>query len=78
MGSLPAGVKVLLIVLAVVVMGGLVWYLGRSKKLVSISPSPTSLTTFIQPQSGYTNPLDKNTQYSNPFASYKNPFDALK
>lgn len=26
----------------------------------------------------YQNPFDKNTQYVNPFASYKNPFDNLR
>lgn len=26
----------------------------------------------------YSNPLDKKTQYSNPFSSYQNPFDNLK
>lgn len=26
----------------------------------------------------YSNPFDKDTQYVNPFSSYKNPFDQLK
>lgn len=80
MRSLPAWVKVLLVVLAVGVVGGLVWYLRQSKPLASLStsPLPTSGVSAIQPKQEYTNPLDKNTQYSNPFASYQNPFDALK
>ena len=33
-------------------------------------------TTTLQTQ--YQNPFDKNSQYSNPFAQYKNPFDTAK
>lgn len=29
-------------------------------------------------QTQFINPFDKSAQYVNPFASYKNPFDALK
>ena len=32
----------------------------------------------ISLQTQYQNPFDKDTQYVNPFAKYKNPFDSLK
>ena len=78
MGLLPAWVKVLLVVLGVGLLGGLVWYTKLGGKLATGSPTSSSLTTSVQPQQNYSNPLDKDTQYSNPFASYQNPFDALK
>ncbi|MBI4059142.1 hypothetical protein HY404_02795 [Candidatus Microgenomates bacterium] len=32
----------------------------------------------VELQTQYQNPFDKDAQYVNPFASYKNPFDQLK
>lgn len=32
----------------------------------------------VAPTTQYSNPLDKESQYVNPFSSYKNPFDKLK
>ncbi len=43
------------------------------KSLPGVRKEPT-----VSLQTQYQNPFDKNAQYVNPFASYKNPFDALK
>ena len=67
----------MLVILGVGLLG-VVWYTRQGGKLAIGSPQPSSLTTAVQPQQSYANPLDKNTQYSNPFASYQNPFDALR
>ena len=32
----------------------------------------------VQLQASYANPFEKDTQYVNPFASYKNPFDDFR
>lgn len=41
-----------------------------------VATQTNNLTVALK--SEYENPFDKNTQYVNPFNSYKNPFDELK
>ncbi len=55
------------LLLVLVIFGGVVVYSFWIKR------NPT-----VQPQVQYQNPLDKKTQYTNPFSSYKNPFDGLR
>lgn len=45
------------------------------------TPAPGSRTgknSAVAPQTDYSNPFDKDSQYVNPFSKYKNPFDLLK
>lgn len=48
--------------------------LDQAKVDRSVAPQEAQVTL----QSKYQNPFDKNTQYTNPFSDYKNPFDQLK
>lgn len=32
----------------------------------------------VELQTDYKNPFDKDTQYTNPFSQYKNPFDTIR
>lgn len=38
----------------------------------------TSKEPKVELKTDYKNPFDKTTQYVNPFAGYKNPFDTLR
>lgn len=41
--------------------------------------TPTKSTQVsVELQASYANPFEKDTQYVNPFAEYKNPFDNLE
>lgn len=46
-----------------------------TKSIQQLLPASEEPTVELQGQ--YQNPFDKNAQYVNPFARYKNPFDAL-
>lgn len=50
--------------------------------LVSLGVITNPLKTTKEPtvtlQKQYDNPLDKSSQFVNPFSSYQNPFDSLK
>jgi len=41
-------------------------------------PQPQPQQSSVVLKKEYKNPFDKNSQYVNPFAQYKNPFDSLK
>lgn len=50
----------------------------NSKKPTTRAPNTTKQASTVAPKTEYDNPFDENTQYVNPFSSYKNPFDILK
>ncbi len=68
----------LLLIIAAAVF--LLIYIGVIKNpapsIIKITPKGKEPTVSLQTQ--YQNPFDKNAQYTNPFAGYKNPFDSLK
>lgn len=69
----------LLIVLVIVAVIGFLIYQGVIKTpLSNVIPGKQAQQPEVSLQTQYQNPFDKNTQYVNPFSSYKNPFDALK
>ncbi|MDP3973892.1 MAG: hypothetical protein Q8P92_03585 [Candidatus Daviesbacteria bacterium] len=54
-------------------------YFGIIKNPLNTLPVPgVKKEPTVSLQNQYQNPFDKSSQYVNPFASYKNPFDALK
>lgn len=68
----------LLILLIIAVILATAYSLGFIKisslpKLPGQKKEPT-----VSLQKQYQNPFDKNSQFVNPFSSYKNPFDELK
>lgn len=68
----------LLGVVAFITIGLLLVYNGVVK-----NPAPSLLKlpgqkASVELKADYKNPLDKTSQYLNPFSAYKNPFDTLK
>lgn len=73
----------ILLIITLLVLVLLSFYISQGKKeekKVEVLPTPTSVPKepLITPQVEYENPLDKDTQYVNPFSEYKNPFDAVQ
>lgn len=71
----------LLILVAGILVAGLLLLVLRSSQISQYLPE--SIRPFIgsgsvAPKADYQNPLDKKSQYSNPFEENKNPFDNLK
>lgn len=64
---------IVLAVLYILISQGLV---KSPVKVPGVTPAKKEPAVSLQTQ--YQNPFDKNTQYVNPFARYKNPFDNLK
>lgn len=48
----------------------------RSEQTQELSQQPQQPTVPLRTE--YKNPFEKNTQYTNPFSEYKNPFDNVK
>lgn len=67
----------LLLILALVVIILLVAS-GKIENPLQKLPGQASKEATVLLQKDYQNPFDKNSQYVNPFSSYKNPFDSLK
>ena len=65
-----------IIFLAVVAGAGFFVYKTITKSTQKVSQSSQSLTVALKEE--YSNPFSKDTNYSNPFSSYQNPFDNLK
>lgn len=78
MGKNQQGVThlILLLLVVIVVAAAFFIYKGLLKNsggnLVKTSKQPS-----VTLQTKYDNPFDKNSQYVNPFSSYKNPFNDL-
>lgn len=75
------GVIVLLPLILVLAAVAVVLYILVSQGIIK-NPLPVSLPGTKQDptvslQTKYDNPFDQSSQYVNPFASYKNPFDGL-
>jgi len=71
----------LILLVFAVLAAGLVYYIFTNTRLSQYAPA--SLRPFLageatSPKAVYQNPLDKSTQYTNPFDTNKNPFDNLK
>lgn len=62
-------------VVVVAALGYLVIFKGVVKNPL---PGLIKTQTSVEPTATYENPLDKSSQYVNPFSEFKNPFDALK
>ncbi len=71
------GIAPLILVLLVIV-AGVIAYLVYSGKLQNPVKQLTGKEPTVSLQTKYSNPFDANSQYVNPFNSYKNPFDNLK
>ncbi len=61
----------LLLILPILIILGIVVYF-----VYTINVSKSNIA--IAPKAQYQNPLDKSSQYTNPFSETKNPFDNLK
>ena len=44
---------------------------------ISLKTPTKDTKASVQLRASYANPFEKDTQYVNPFASYKNPFDEI-
>lgn len=64
----------LLLILAIILLAVLIWKGVVKNPLSSLIKKEPTLSL----QTKYDNPFDKSSQYVNPFASYKNPFDNLR
>jgi len=77
---LQAGIVHLLplvvVVVAIIVVLGLLLLRGGVVRKAP-SEAPRAARQQVELTSGYSNPFEKETQYVNPFAEYKNPFDSL-
>ena len=60
----------------VATVAGVVVYQTFTNASKKISKQADSLNVALKTE--YQNPFDKNTQYTNPFSDYQNPFDNLK
>ncbi len=65
-----------IIVLFLAVIVFVVTSLQKEKETESLPQ--TLQTSSVAPRTEYENPFEENSQYVNPFFSYKNPFDNLK
>lgn len=66
----------ILFFVAILGVAAFVVYKTISTSTKKIAQSSQALAVAVKEE--YKNPFDKNTQYQNPFNSYKNPFDELK
>lgn len=57
----------ILVVLAL--LGAVVFFISKGKLNISLGKKPK-----VNLQETYSNPFDKESQYVNPFETYKNPF----
>lgn len=69
-----AGLSVLPVLILALVLGAGLYFLITA----GVISNPFTKKAKVQLQTQYQNPFDKNAQYVNPFATYKNPFDTLK
>ncbi len=69
-------VVILVAILAILVSQGIIK--NPLEKLPFSFQSEKSKEAKIGLKSEYSNPFDKSSQYVNPFAVYKNPFDSVK
>ena len=60
----------------VTVIAGLVIYKTFTNTTKKLAQKTESLDVSLKTE--YQNPFDKNTQYTNPFNDYQNPFDQIK
>ena len=70
----------LLLVVVVIAAVALLYFLSNStqfSKYIPESIRPFVKSTDTAPKAEYQNPLDKESQYANPFSENKNPFDSL-
>lgn len=67
--------KVLLLLVLVVVAIAVGFSLGLLKNPLQ---KKSAAVPEVQLKTEYQNPFDKDTQYTNPFSEYKNPFDSLE
>ena len=68
------------LLLMVLVAGLGIGYFLISKGFVK-NPAPSLIkipTSSVELAADYKNPLDKSSQYVNPFSEFKNPFDSLQ
>jgi len=68
------GVVVALLLFGVILVG----LLNKSSKVTTTQSPTTPQKPTVKLKTEYKNPFEKETQYVNPFAQYKNPFDNLK
>lgn len=70
-----------MLILLIVLTYGLI-IMARSQNItltiIGTPAKPATQSTSVAPETNYANPFDKNTQYVNPFSTYKNPFDSLQ
>ncbi|MBI2040365.1 hypothetical protein HYT18_04800 [Candidatus Microgenomates bacterium] len=69
---------ILLLFVAVLTFVVLIYFGIIKNPLKTLTVPGVKKEPTVSLQNQYQNPFDKSTQYVNPFASYKNPFDALK
>lgn len=75
------GVVALIPLTLLIIVLALIFYVLLSQGIIKSPvklPGVKKTEPTVSLQTQYANPFDKNSQYVNPFASYKNPFDALK
>ncbi|OGM32668.1 hypothetical protein A2803_01250 [Candidatus Woesebacteria bacterium RIFCSPHIGHO2_01_FULL_44_21] len=66
------GVLVVVLLALAVLSGGL----PKSVQQTLLRSTPESVSVSLSQE--YNNPFDSNSQYVNPFSTYKNPFDLAK
>lgn len=66
---------ILLILIGVFVLAGIYYFASGNYKAPTASTGQKPTVTL---QTKFQNPFDKNSQYANPFAQYKNPFEVAK
>lgn len=75
------GIVHLLPLLAILGLAALATFILVSKGIIQ-NPIPEKLRLFqkasVELKEEYSNPLNKEAQYINPFSQYKNPFDSIK
>lgn len=76
------GIVHLILVLVIVIVAAVAVFLLQNSGKYSIpglqNKQSTADKRSVSLKNDYQNPFDKNTQYINPFAVYKNPFDSVK
>lgn len=77
-----SGYILIVLLVVIVLLGGGVAFLFTSQSLKKIQTYNKRLEQAAAEPSvvltaEYENPFDKKTQYTNPFSTYKNPFDSF-
>lgn len=75
------GIVHLYLLILLLVATGVIYFLnyqGLIKLPSGIKVPGKSSEASVSLQTQYENPFDESAQYTNPFDSYKNPFDSLK